>query len=442
MLSFVTASLLALTLQTGEQSGSVSGRVIDALSAAPIPGAVVVVTSLTGGGAISDRSVMPRRRETSTHTETDGRYVLDALAPGSYVVKVEHPDYVTYDHLNLTPDGNLERAVVSAGRDLQINVRMVRAATIRGHVTDETGRPLARVSVATEIAAADRVAPSAATAETANASLWNATIFEMMTRSVRAETNDAGQYELRVPIGSYLLRATVPPSITDGLQMMYYPGVTKQPDASAVRVSAGDRLNDINIIISRASLSVITGRVISSAETSVPVAIFLVSSPAGKLVRTTTQPGGSFKFDGLKPGRYIVWSKLSTRDLVEVASEALNVAQDTIELELSLRPAGRVSGQVVAEGAAAPPDGIRVIAALMDGSHDVDPTAPDQVEMDADGRFAIDGLFGTRRLRVIGLPPEWSLKSVLLNGREISPPHVEVGYGRTIEGIRIVLTRR
>jgi hypothetical protein len=85
--------------------------------------------------------------------------------------------------------------------------------------------------------------------------------------------------------------------------------------------------------------------------------------------------------------------------------------------------------------------GARVGAALTDETRDVDPALRLQSPIAADGSFVLEGVYGPRTLRVIGLPDGWSVARVLVGGSEVSPPHVTVQSGIVIDDVVIVIDR-
>ena len=59
-----------------------------------------------------------------------------------------------------------------------------------------------------------------------------------------------------------------------------------------------------------------------------------------------------------------------------------------------------------------------------------------------DGTFELKGLVGLRLLRVVGLPPSWSVKSVQVNGTDVTDTGVEFKGTDTVSGVDIVVTSK
>jgi hypothetical protein len=64
------------------------------------------------------------------------------------------------------------------------------------------------------------------------------------------------------------------------------------------------------------------------------------------------------------------------------------------------------------------------------------------VPLKEDGLFELKGLAGTRLIRVNGAPPGWVLKSVSLNGADITDKGTEFKPGEAVSGLEVVLSAR
>jgi hypothetical protein len=365
-------------------TASISGRVVDSTDSRPVVGAKVEVRA--GGSNRSARIAV---------TDQDGRYTIPSLPSGGYSMRVEHSEYVTGMFERVSAAGGRFVVTVREGDAIKaIDFRLERAAIIRGRITDQTGNPT-RASV--------------------SAHGGGNNVFV-----VGVATDEQGDYELRVPPGIFVIQALFI-GARDRLNdtESYYPGVSQRDQAAALSVSAGDRLNGIDMALGASGVS-ISGRILSSGAGTAGITVAVVSSPAGVLRRSQTDRDGTMRFSELRPGRYIVFARARNGEHDDVAFEVVDTSQDIIDLTLSLAPAGRIRGRVVPpDGQLAMLDGVRVIAALMDGGKEVDPTSPDQVEVAPDGAFEIRGLFGERTLRLVGLREDWSTEVLTDNGRPV-----------------------
>jgi len=60
----------------------------------------------------------------------------------------------------------------------------------------------------------------------------------------------------------------------------------------------------------------------------------------------------------------------------------------------------------------------------------------------ADGTFELKGLSGTRIVRVASLPPGWMLKSVRVNGNDVTDTGIDFKAGEAVTGVDVVVTSK
>jgi hypothetical protein len=99
-----------------------------------------------------------------------------------------------------------------------------------------------------------------------------------------------------------------------------------------------------------------------------------------------------------------------------------------------LQPAGRIRGTIVAETGGLPtPLGMRVNAVLVYDDVEINPLEPDQAGVAADGTFQLAGMFGRRRIDVLGLDPQWTVVAVRQGRSNLPSNAVDVPFDTTIE---------
>ena len=109
---------------------------------------------------------------------------------------------------------------------------------------------------------------------------------------------------------------------------------------------------------------------------------------------------------------------------------------------LDLEPTATIFGRIVSERGGLPQlADTRVVAALTDGTIDLDPLASDRGQVTADGSFTIDGVFGTRRFRVDGLDPAWEVTAIRSGRTAIAASGMELAPGSRVE-VSIVVSRK
>ena len=142
---------------------------------------------------------------------------------------------------------------------------------------------------------------------------------------------------------------------------------------------------------------------------------------------------------GLLEGRYYVAAQAVLEGLGLVASDVAQVVQDDTELALLLAEPGRITGKVIAERGSLPALSDARVAAnwIDDDGEEIDPVTISEIALAPDASFQFEGLFGLRRLQLIGLPPEWRVQSIRQGRTEIATTGVTVAAGATVE---IVIT--
>jgi len=128
----------------------------------------------------------------------------------------------------------------------------------------------------------------------------------------------------------------------------------------------------------------------------------------------------------------------------ESGSLPVTVAGDDLSNVVIVTSKGATaSGHLTFEGGAKPTTltNIRVTASPveMDGPM-MGLAGPGSVK--ADGTFELRGLSGTRIVRAAGLPPGWMLKSVRVNGNDVTDSGIDFKAGEAVTGVDVVLTSK
>lgn len=202
---------------------TITGRVIDISQQLPVGSVEVVFRSASG--------------ENTTTSRGDGGYSI-RLAPGSYrafvrdetVLSVGRPDLVRLPSLPSAetagvPDEALMATVVARDDIDGVDLSVVRGGVVNGRVVDRSGRP---VAAAVLRARGGGVRPTLATDVT--------------------ETDATGNFELRLPAGSFTLDVSHP----------RFAGVASAAE-SRIAVSPGERLHTTITLVAGC---IISGRVV------------------------------------------------------------------------------------------------------------------------------------------------------------------------------------
>lgn len=263
----------------------------------------------------------------------------------------------------------------------------------------------------------------------------------------------------------------LPPPPANGTRLMvypptYYPASRTTWQATAISLESGEDRAAVNLQIRPVPAVKISGRVTGPDGPGAFLNVSLFPSNTGDIISDTvsevggavTDAAGDFTFLGVPAGQYVVRIKLYPRpapgapggaavglDLTaRWATVAVNAEADVEGLGIALQPGIRVTGRVVFEGAKPPsPAEVQRLAIRMQ-SADGRTSSP----IALDGRASPDMTFRTAGYAggryILGLlatsvPPGWSLKSAMHDGRDISVEPVELA-GSDIAGVVITLT--
>lgn len=304
---------------------------------------------------------------------------------------------------------------------------------VRGRVIDDRGKPLVacRVSIGSLIGS---------DVET-----------RLLALPLSIRTDEHGMFEAHdVPPGDWYVRVeqdALPPSAlasdTPDYPVTYFPGVAEARHAKAIHLTPGGLLSSVDVVVPAIPVFDMALKLSPlDALKAANMELFLNAAEAGRpraITPREVEPDGVVRFRRLRAGRYFVWARARVGDRAWVAWRRVDIADRSQTLDFRLSPGGRLSGRVVG----AEPSiliGARVVAVLVDDGREIDYREPDSAEIAADGRFAIDGVFAERQLRVIGLPEGWRVQSIRVAGRDVADA-ISVPEGGAIEDIEIALTR-
>ena len=419
-----------------EANGSLSGRVVD-LDGSPIARAVVLVYQ----PAIPAREV---------ETDARGRYRIDRLSPGEYVVAARKWGFETRRYgqdrtVAARSSGIDKRVVVTNGQAVDsMDVMIARAGVIAGTIVDEFGEPMQDVAVS-----------ALQLRSTAGHSRWVRTAVLGSSR-----TDDRGQYRLfgLLP-GGYVVQAAVRDTLSPAVGYLphFYPGTSSIAQATATKVDFAMAATGIDLTLRPTTAHAVTGIVVDSSG-SPPVRAELTlatSERSGAIqtepVRVTAEADGSFAFTNVGPGVYAVQATgdieskgLDARTSAEqfAASFVTVAANNPPPLELRLAQGARLAGRVRYEGA---PAGISPIINLAPLPIDRDLAPPlgdgwNSVSPEPDGTFEFQGVFGPTLLRELFQETDWYLKSVVIKGQEQVDSPFDFGTSGTFSDIEVLIS--
>jgi protocatechuate 3,4-dioxygenase beta subunit len=450
--------LLNFDNAAAQQSGAgvaIRGRVVSQ-DGRPLAGAQVMllrandvpVTQVDVSDVIdpSNTRVRPLRMASSDDT---GQYVLAGIPPGRYRVGARRYGYLplAFDQPRSSESGRVFAIGAADGLN-GVDIMLPRLDAIAGRITDEVGNPIegAIVTVvATRFEDGRRV------------------LVQPPGVGLRP-SDDRGQYRVfGVEPGRYLVRAgagdpyglrfgVATGSEIPGYTSSFFPGTLAAADATQVDVGPASEVTGVDFPLLRTAMATVSGRVVTLNGQPFRGRLEIAPRLAGELTANDScgaiiYPDGRFEFRNVAPGEYVVSSYRGRSASTEGEFGAVVVsvnAGNVSGVSLITSAGSTIRGRVLFDGAPAPPAG-DVAISTMPTDPDLSPKGGDlaTASLDADGAFALRGITGTRRLRVIKAPRGWALESMTLNGVNITDRPLKFGtVAQSIDMVDVLLTNR
>lgn len=441
ILTFLVLCTTVCAAQTPakDTSASIAGRVT--VSGKPVPGITVVATV--------SNSYFDNKTVAKTATDDDGNYKLTGLTVGRFTIFPVAKSYLVASggaHKSPRQDVN-----VAEGETItKIDFALVRGGVITGRITDAEGHPLIGEPVSIVFKdGADEGNP------------------QMAFRGSKNQTDDRGIYRIyglgpgsyKVSVGQASSGGAVSIMGMGGSQYVktFYPGVQEEAKATILEIKEGTEIKEVDISIGKQSGTgfSVSGRVID-AESGNPVPNLylghsLVNDSSQEMggmnfSGNRTDANGKFRLEGLRPGRYTVYTvaagQASSSYSEPVPFEITD--GDVTGIEIKVRRGATISGVAVIENNSDP-----AVASLLQSvslyafvqQKGVASTSYAQSKIGSDGSFHMNGLApGKAQIGIDGFPSP--PKGLMLVRTELDgldqQAGLEVTAGAQINGVRLV----
>jgi protocatechuate 3,4-dioxygenase beta subunit len=457
-------------MKTG--TGQIRGRVLAAETGAPIRRAQVRIAS-------------PDVVAKAALTDAEGRFEFRDLPGSRFTITASKSGFVNVQYGQTRPFES-GRPIELADKQVLDNADIVmpRGSVIAGRIVDEFGEPMPDVAV------------------TALRQTWSGGRRKLTPAPGRiAQTNDLGQFRLYgLPPGDYYVSATMRnagaaefmaiemlaagaagghgagptgSTPTSGYAPTYFPGTPSASDAQKVTLIAGQENQSVDFALVAVRLAKVTGIVVGSDGKPLSGAMInLAPASRGDFIlnmggSARTNQDGAFTLSSVAPGEYtlqanslqVITSSEGGNTMVfrmstgpggdggqEFGSLPLTVAgEDIPNLVLVTSKGSTATGRVIFEDGTKPPsaNNIRITAMAADSEGPgLGFGGPGSGTLKPDGAFELKGLSGARIIRAVNLPPGWTLKSVRLNGVDVTDTGIDFKTGDAIAGLEVELTSR
>ena len=441
------------------------------------------VLSVENGGPVRRaqvRIMSPDIGSKSAMTDSEGRYEFRDLPAGRFNLSATKAGFVTVQYGQTRPFESGKPIDLSEGQSMdKADISMPRGSAISGRLVDEFGDPVADAVVS------------------AMRSAWSGGRRRLQPSGRTATTNDLGQFRIYgLSPGDYYLNATfrggdmmgmeiamatvmggaagggpVGSNPNSGYAPTYFPGTANAAEAQKITLAVGQEAQNTDFALLPVKLAKVTGTVISSdgkpVEGSMINAVPRNAEGVGMMMmagNARSDKNGNFTIPNVAPGEYMLQSRVmqfmttgggdnvmftariggDNGAEAEVGSLPITVSgEDLPNVVIVTSKGATASGRIVFDDGSKPSSmtNIRVSAASVDSDGPmVSFGGPGSVK--ADGTFELKSLSGTRIIRAVNVPPGWMLKSVRVNGNDVTDSGMDFKAGESITGIEVTLTSK
>jgi hypothetical protein len=380
----------------------------------------------------------------TTMTDVDGRYDLNDLPAGRYLINVSKSGFVDLSYGQTRPF-ELGHVFELAANQIAENVdfTLPRAGVITGHVVDEYGEAV----------------PGAQVTPLRSQFMQGQRRFIPFTS--RGTTNDIGEFRLvGLSPGQYYVSALLPTSVNasdvsddgSGYAVTYYPGTPSTTEAQPITVGLAETVTGIDVQLLPVRTARISGTAFDAEGRPLLYGrVMLMQTVSGAFNAT---PGGPIKPDGtfivpsVAPGEYVLQAAIdpgAPGSPPRFARATVNVnGRDLSDVILAPEKPSIVSGHVVFDSASTGTlqlPTLRISASPVQSGVMFVPTGP-PAQLKEDLSFQLEVSPGKLTIRPVGMTGEWVLKSVRLNGADVTDSGIEFRSGQPVDGIEIEITNR
>ena len=435
-------------------TGRITGRVLASDNGRPVKRARVFVTAaeLPGG-----RGVL---------TDDTGVFDFTELPAGRYTLTASKSGFIGLSYGQRRPLQAGTPLQLANGQQIQgIDFRLPRSGALAGHVFDEDGDAMPGVMVRImryQYMQGDRRLAPAGTAQTDDKGAYRVWGLNPGDYYVSAVTRiDGGGGGGRGGRGggrggNVAALLAGPGEDQDRLSYAptYFPGVTSISDARSISIGVSQEVLDVDFNLQLIHTSRVSGQV-ENPDGTRPSGGNVNLTPEGAGGRgglgvnygSRIDWNGSFSIANVPPGRYALRARSNDSDTPLSALQPLSVSGgDLSGVSVLLSTGGSFSGTVVfpSSRTAVPGDltQVRVVTPSTDQT-DMGPNV--NARVDKDGHFTIEGVpAGPHLIRPNGgnALRGWVLKSVAIDGRDVTDTPIDVKGGQRISNVTLTFTDR
>ena len=401
-------------------------------------------------------------------TGDDGRFLFDALPPGQYNVAAARTGFISIAYGASGRGRPGVPVTITSGAQATITIALPKGSAITGMLTDPAGQPLQGLQVR---ALTYRIRPPGGERQltevqhppvvTDDRGIYRifglaageyavavrprvggqAGLRAVSPADVRQALADVREVRTRRPLTPPASKPSIPeePQRRFAMASVFFPGTTVAAHARLVSVGHGEEKNGIDFQVDYVPVARVAGSVVASTGGGTRAYVRLIPDPhetlldEGAFRAVATEPDGTFAFDYVPPGRYVLAARASADGSMALRYDATSSLWASTELVVNGEdipnvalvpvPGLTIEGRIVFQGTTRAP---RLAALRMLGlplwSRSSPGGSPTMIVGD-DGRFTVPsvpaGHYLPEYAAGIRTPiGAWWLKSIVIAGQE------------------------
>jgi hypothetical protein len=405
---------------------AIEGIVINTQTSEPVKKAQILLSSVSGKSGTM-----------RVIADSAGKFKVAGIPPGTYRVAVSHDGFTRPSARGAGSNEPAQLTLEAKQEVTGLVYRLAPAAVLTGRVVDEDNTPLAGVRIQCLRYSYRR-------------SGRELILAGMTTTDDRGEYRLAGLYP-----GQYFVRATYidPRSVlgparggsAQGYPSVYFPGVLEPDPAAEIPIQESEEHAGVDFKLVPAQVVSLQGQVRSSDGRPVGGDVMVALTPrmSGGLGGQPARVGadGSFRFDGVTAGSYILTASTGTGG-GNIVRQTLEVGDANLEgVILALNPRMDLKGRVRVEGGQKLPlEGLRLFLMPRDGGVSM-LGGSGMASVGADGSFLFHSVpHGDYQVDIENLPEDAYLKTVGLGDHPSEDRVLHINEATAGGGIELVVS--
>lgn len=439
------AVLCAVTAQNPQTppppagTAKISGIVTRQDNGLPLPN--VTIRAIRWEGGLGEQ--IPAKR-----SGPDGRFVIEGLRAGEYALRFSAELFVGLEFGQKRPQEAPRRIDLKDAQHFdQADISLPPTTAIEGRLLDEFGEPVPGVVV--QVAQVQYAA-------------GKRRLTPVGSGGLPRPTDDLGQFRVfNLPPGEYYVLALAGPFAgaddPAGFAVTYFPGTQVPMEAKPVHLNIGQDVTGLSFQLAPAPMSTVSGVIVDENDKPLTAASVILLPTSGGDVRSMLMgrlaagSDGAFMFRNVAPGTYVIQAygrpvggggggALSQASFASVPLN-LEPGANIIDLHVKIPPPAMARGRIIFEGEAPLPGRVIVSPrAINFASAPVGGGPPNNVTH-PDWTFEVSNMSGLRVVSVAIASPQWMLKKVTRDGRDITDEPIDFRDG-DVNGLEITLTSR